>query len=468
MAYRAAIRLSRNQQSTTYGRIKNNSVLFFQQLPAISQERKYYNGNNGSNNDHHDSKRKWSQTLKFGAGFGIAAAIAVAGIPGHVLLAEENSDKKVIEKESRVRRTQTLDKIFDYFASYRYINEKGKNVNLMSIKDFYNAVTPGSSITHGTGLISPADYSKVDDSDIHSDKLFLSCEVPAPNSILNKIQRQGLLSYTDFCFLMNVLATPRRYLDIAFLAFDITGDEEIDAKEFLKVMIKITKHTGGLGRYDDCGTREELMKSGYSGLMNHFFGKDRKKSMKKDAFIKFRGQIIDEMLWLEFTRYCKSLPDLPGLPNQQKLITDVEFCEHLLAHTNIPNKKKEAMIKRVTKFFGETSTSPTQIAEGITYSMFKSFYHVLFCGADLERCLAFLDEENAGVNREDFIGITNSISGIEVDSHVVDLVFLLFDDDQDERLSIEEFTPLLADWRLSRAFMQASTSGASILDLKLS
>jgi hypothetical protein len=84
---------------------------------------------------------------------------------------------------------------------------------------------------------------------------------------------------------MNILATPFRYLDIAFLAFDITGDGEIEAKvtknkniisdremdrelkniyhtifcfyikrmniiilfqEFLKVMTHITKHTGNL------------------------------------------------------------------------------------------------------------------------------------------------------------------------------------------------------------------------------
>ena len=135
----------------------------------------------------------------------------------------------------------------------------------MSIKDFYNAVTPGSSITHGTGLISEENYIKVTDSDIKSDKLFLSCEIPVANSILNKvkhllfisyteeyivkvylpywnssqyflsaplfqIQQKGLLSYTDFCFLMNILATPFRHLDIAFLAFDITGDGEIEAK----------------------------------------------------------------------------------------------------------------------------------------------------------------------------------------------------------------------------------------------
>ena len=58
----------------------------------------------------------------------------------------------------------------------------------MSIKDFYNAVTPGSSITHGTGLKSEADYIKVADNDICSDKVFLSAELPIPNSTLNKVK----------------------------------------------------------------------------------------------------------------------------------------------------------------------------------------------------------------------------------------------------------------------------------------
>jgi len=190
--------------------------------------------------------------------------------------------------------------------------------------------------------------------------------------------------------------------------------------------------------------------------------------MKKDTFKKFRTQLIDECLWLEFSRYCKQLPALPNLPNQHKIITDKEFCEHLLAHANLPPKKKEHMIKRVTKFYGESSTSPTQMSEGITYYMFKSFYHVLFCGADLERALAFQDAEKSGVDRTEFIDLAKSISDVEVDEHLVDIMFLLLDEDQDGRLSIEEFAPLLAEWRLSRAFMQASTAGASIIDIRLS
>ena len=104
---------------------------------------------------------------------------------------------------------------------------------------------------------------------------------------------------------------------------------------------------GGMARFEDCGTPEELMKETYSGLMNYFFGEDRSSKVTKDRFLKVREEVIDDILWLEFTRYCRELPELPNLPSskfQNPIITDVEFCEHLLTNANIPSKKKKAMV----------------------------------------------------------------------------------------------------------------------------
>ena len=70
--------------------------------------------------------------------------------------------------------------------------------------------------------------------------------------------------------------------------------------------------------------------------------------------------------------------------------------------------------------------------------------------------------------REEFVELSKNISDVEVDSHMLDIVYLMFDEDEDNLLTLEEFAPLLADWRLSRSLMQASTKGAAILDLKLS
>ena len=101
MAYRAAVRLSMNQQCSTYGRINITSAFLSEQLPSVSQQRNYHNGQNGNNGGHQEYNSKWSQRFKVGVGFGIAATTIVAGLPVHALLAEENKGKKITDKEGR-------------------------------------------------------------------------------------------------------------------------------------------------------------------------------------------------------------------------------------------------------------------------------------------------------------------------------------------------------------------------------
>ena len=489
----------RNYHCVSYCRAKTSSI--YDSLPVLSQQRHYHNGANDNHEKHQNNDRKWGRQIPLATGLGLSASAAIFAIYSknaneeeseqnilgsklfghHNLAAEESYEKKIVAAEMIYRRTQHLDKIFDYFASYRYINKNGKSVNLMSVKDFYNAISPGSVITHGTGLKSEKDYIILTEDDIASDKLYQKEELPVPNSTLNKVQKQGLLSFTDFCFLINILSIPLRYMDVAFLAFDIIADGNMHANEYLKVMTKISKHTGGLRRFDDCGTYEELIRNKYSGLMNYLFGNRRNKAMQRDKFLKFRGQIIDDILWLEFQRHCKSLPDLPNLPPQQfPIMTDLQFCEHLLENTTFPAKKKAQMLARVTKFFGESASNPTQLCEAITFDMFRSFYHVMYCGADLERAMYFRDLDNGGITKDEFMDFSKSISDVEVDSHIVDVIFLLLDQEglitqeglltkarKDGLLSKEHFSPLLSEWRLSRAFKQASDPGAAVIDLKL-
>ena len=39
-----------------------------------------------------------------------------------------------------------------------------------------------------------------------------------------QIQKEGLLTFMDFCFLLNIMTTPRRFMDMAFHAFDVGAD----------------------------------------------------------------------------------------------------------------------------------------------------------------------------------------------------------------------------------------------------
>ena len=87
------------------------------------------------------------------------------------------------------------------------------------------------------------------------------------------------------------------------------------------------------------GDPSDLMNAGHSGLLNYLFGKDRKKEINHEKFLKFQQDLMDDVLWLEFTRYCKD----------GKTISDQDFCNHLLLCANITDKKKRKMVSK--RFF---------------------------------------------------------------------------------------------------------------------
>ena len=79
---------------------------------------------------------------------------------------------------------------------------------------------------------------------------------------------------------------------------------------------------------------DELMEDTHSGLVNYLFGKDRKKEINRETMHELQQKLMDDVLWLEFTRYSKD----------GKTITEVDFCTHLLLCANITAKKKKKMV----------------------------------------------------------------------------------------------------------------------------
>ena len=165
------------------------------------------------------------------------------------------------------------------------------------------------------------------------------------------------------------------------------------------------------------GHPEELLNAHYSGLLNYLFGTDRKNEINKEKMKEFQQQLMDDVLWLEFTRYSKD----------GETISEADFCSHLLLCADITSKKKKKMvkypviysprkyIKTLIKipisvsyhifilYFAISQISKVKkegyVGKGITFEGFKCFYNVLFGGADLERAMFFLDTEKNGVNR---------------------------------------------------------------------
>ena len=55
-------------------------------------------------------------------------------------------------------------------------------------------------------------------------------ELPENTEFLNKLNSKGLLTLLDFHFLFLLVATPKRYVETIFHAFDISADGKVEAK----------------------------------------------------------------------------------------------------------------------------------------------------------------------------------------------------------------------------------------------
>jgi len=370
------------------------------------------------------------------AGLALAAGVALAAKAykekERLFLKAETPE--VMAHENRVRMFMPRDKIFNYFASFQHISKTGKKNMMMTPLDFYASITPDCSISFGVGAGVHVD---VTDKEVDAGSYYWG-KSSITNSVLNKIGECGLLSYSDYCFLLTVLSTPRRYLATAFNLFDVTGDGTVEAKEFAFVSTKMASKSGGFGSYTNLDQEEILASS--SGLLNYLFGKERKGKITSADFSKLQTDLMEEIIQLEFNEYDKS---------NSGRISERDLCHFLLKNSKITPKKQATMLKRVEKMW------PSK-ARGISLPSFRNFFYVLSSGAELERALFFLDVENIGVDLEEFRKVSSWVSGQELSDHVTKVLFILLDDTSKGRLFKEEMGPVLFEWRTSRGFDKGS------------
>merc|ERR1712061_627537 len=157
-------------------------------------------------------------------------------------------------------------------------------------------------------------YKQITTSELNSNFIVSMNKLPVNGSnLLNAINEHGLLSYTDFHFLLLLMSTPTRYLDIIFHGFDISADGSVEAKEFIHVLARIANV-----KTDP----DELMERGKtSGLVRYLFKDDLSGSLNKADFVKLQADLIDDVLEMEFTRYVK---------DTSEKISETDFCRHLL------------------------------------------------------------------------------------------------------------------------------------------
>ncbi|XP_047515323.1 calcium uptake protein 1 homolog, mitochondrial-like isoform X4 [Pieris napi] len=343
-------------------------------------------------------------------------------------------DRKIIEYENRMRHYSTPDKVFRYFATLQAQHHDQHEV-FMTPDDFLRSMTPGVKQPDGLGLDQ---YRRYDPKTI-SQRLNLDLD---EDSIFYKLGSSGLITFSDYIFLLTVLSTSRRHFEIAFRMFDLNGDGDVDCEEFEKVAALIRQQSSIGSRHRDHANTGNTFKGINSALTTYFFGPKLNEKLTIEKFLDFQHQLQKEILSLEFQR---------KQPDENGRITEADFAELLLAYAGYPAKKKARMLKRVKKAFRDHGV-------GITKDDYLKFFHLLNNINDVDTALTFYHIAGASIDQPTLRHVANTVAHVDLDPHVINVVFTIFDENMDGQLSNREFVAVMKN-RLLRGLEKPKDTG---------
>uniref|UniRef100_A0A8D7ZY36 Calcium uptake protein 1 homolog, mitochondrial n=3 Tax=Culex pipiens complex TaxID=518105 RepID=A0A8D7ZY36_CULPI len=301
--------------------------------------------------------------------------------------------------------------------------------------DFLTSMTPGMKQPEGLGL----DQYKRYDAKSVSTRLDLHLD---NNSIFYKLGAYGLISFSDYIFLLTVLSTSRRHFEIAFRMFDLNGDGDVDSEEFEKVANLIRQQTSIGSRHRDHANTGNTFKGVNSALTTYFFGPKNDEKLTIEKFLDFQQQLQREILTLEFMRKN---------PDENGNISESDFAELLLAYAGYTQKKKVKKIKRVKKRFRDHGA-------GISKEDYLNFFHFLNNINDVDTALTFYHIAGASIDQATLKHVAKTVALVELTDHVIDVVFTIFDENMDGQLSNREFVAVMKN-RLMRGLEKPKDTG---------
>ncbi|XP_063914388.1 calcium uptake protein 1 homolog, mitochondrial isoform X1 [Zophobas morio] len=345
-------------------------------------------------------------------------------------------DRKIIEYENRIRHYSTPDKVFRYFAT---LQVQGPTVDqheiFMTPDDFLRSMTPGLKQPDGLGL----DQFRRYDPRTVQQKLELTLD---EDSIFYKLGSAGLITFSDYIFLLTVLSTSRRHFEIAFRMFDLNGDGDVDCEEFEKVATLIRQQTSIGSRHRDHANTGNTFKGVNSALTTYFFGPNLKGKLTIEKFLDFQEKLQKEILSLEFRRKH---------PDDNGNISEADFTELLLAYAGYPQKKKARMLKRVKKTFRDHG-------QGISKEDYLNFFHFLNNINDVDTALTFYHIAGASIDQATLKHVAKTVAHVDLSDHVIHVVFTIFDENLDGQLSNKEFIAVMKN-RLLRGLEKPKDTG---------
>ncbi|XP_055559220.1 calcium uptake protein 3, mitochondrial isoform X8 [Falco biarmicus] len=257
------------------------------------------------------------------------------------------------------------------------------------------------------------------------------------SKLFRNLNEKGVISYTEYLFLLCILTKPHAGFRIAFNMFDTDGNEMVDKKEFLVLQEIFRKKNEKRERKGDEEKRALLrtddMSSSLSDttLLVHFFGKRGKAELNFEDFYRFMDNLQTEVLEIEFLSYS----------NGMNTISEEDFAHILLRYTNVEN----------TSSYLENMRCRIPEEKGITFDEFRSFFQFLNNLEDFTIAMQMYNFASRSIGQDEFKRAVYVATGVKLSPHLVNTVFKIFDVDRDDQLSYKEFIGIMKD-RLNRGF----------------
>ncbi|TNM84542.1 hypothetical protein fugu_008720 [Takifugu bimaculatus] len=361
-----------------------------------------------------------------GVGTGVFASVVAAGALGYYRYHADNRTlpTTVYADGQKVGSVPTLSARrvrFNQFASVVYQQEP-----YMTPRDFlFSVMLENVDRKLQKRILSQKDVDQM---------LASTSRVKAGNDLFRTLGDNGLLSYTEYLFLLTILTKPHTGFHIAFKMLDVDGNEHVDKKEFLKLKKIIGKSKVRLPKDDDTSPVEEG-EGVNTTLQAYFFGKNGHNKLQYLDFCRFMEDLQAEVQEMEFLQFSK------GMDTMRR----EDFAEWLLHYTN----------EEDNELYWENMRRKIPAGQSITFDEFKAF--CLFTN-NLED-FAFSVKLVAAAHRP--IGMAVKIAtGHDLSDNVLDTIFKLFDMDGDNCLSHKEFIGVMKD-RVLRGLKVTHQSGIS-------
>ncbi|XP_064274120.1 calcium uptake protein 3, mitochondrial isoform X4 [Passer domesticus] len=257
------------------------------------------------------------------------------------------------------------------------------------------------------------------------------------SKLFRNLNEKGVISYTEYLFLLCILTKPHAGFRIAFNMFDTDGNEMVDKKEFLVLQEIFRKKNEKREKRGDEEKRAMLRADDITSslsdttLLVHFFGKKGKAELNFEDFYRFMDNLQTEVLEIEFLSYS----------NGMNTISEEDFAHILLRYTNVEN----------TSSYLENMRGSIPEEKGITFEEFRSFFQFLNNLEDFTIAMQMYNFASRSIGQDEFKRAVYVATGVKLSPHLVNTVFKIFDVDRDDQLSYKEFIGIMKD-RLNRGF----------------